>query len=202
MSRIVWQDKRQHEKLQRVPTEGLHRCYLTMWNGSAQLSASSARPKAAGREGTALGSVGFRSYPACPPHPCWAMSRVCREPGASKARAGPSPNRSSYSQLLDNPLGSLDSWHRLGTHHFSNKKNVWGKIKISNSIAASSTAAAAALRYVKQGQQRALCCRAWAWELLWIRTGIVCTFSLVFLSQMGRKFISEGKKKDHMQSNT
>lgn len=80
------------------------------------------------------------------------------------------------------------------------KKNVWGKIKISNSIAASSTAAA--LRYVKQGQQRALCCRAWAWELLWVRTGIVCTFSLVFLSQMGRKFISEGKKKDHMQSNT
>lgn len=45
-----------------------------------------------------------------------------QERGITKERAGPRTSCSSCSQLLDTPLGFRDSWHRLGSQHFSINK--------------------------------------------------------------------------------
>lgn len=56
------------------------------------------------------------------------------------------------------------------------KKNVWGKIKISDSIAASSTAAAA-WHYIKQGEQQALLqsCVSKNWHCVHLQLAIFIT---------------------------
>lgn len=49
------------------------------------------------------------------------MARMCKSE-APQERAGPRTSCSSCLQLLDTPLGSGDSWHRLGSQHFSINK--------------------------------------------------------------------------------
>ena len=83
-------------------------------------------------EGTAHHFLGLTEVSSSVASASLRRAQGVQEPDTAKEGAGPRPSCSSYSQLLDTPLGSRDSWHRLGSQRFSiNKEKCNGEDKRS-----------------------------------------------------------------------
>lgn len=99
----------------------LHR---VKWRG--KFSAASALSRLEIERAQPPSSLDLESYLPHRPQPRRAMHRACEEPGISKERTGPRPNCSSYSQLLDNPLGIHGQLAQVGQPPFLKQRKMSG----------------------------------------------------------------------------
>lgn len=101
-------------------------------------------------------SLDLESYLPYRPQPRRAMHRACEEPGISKERTGPRPNCSSYSQLLDNPLGMHGQLAQVGQPPFLKQRKMFGgrsRSRFRAEITANCAAPAASSRVLHKAER-------------------------------------------------